>query len=88
MDTQQRINKLESRQLALRAIMASTDEHAAKCTKLGTSFRETYPEDFMLYEAANKEYNKNEAQLAGLYAAREAERAEEEAHIADNPDTI
>ena len=44
METQQQINELQSRQLELRAIMASSDERAAKCFKNGTSFRETYHE--------------------------------------------
>ena len=33
METQQQINELQSRQLELRAIMASSDERAAKCFK-------------------------------------------------------
>ena len=71
METQQQINELQSRQLELRAIMASSDERAAKCFKNGTSFRETYPDDFARYEAK-------------LEATREAERAEEEqAHNID-----
>lgn len=84
METQQQINELQSRQLELRAIMASSDERAAKCFKNGTSFRETYPDDFARYEAANAEYNRNEQTLAKLEATREAERAEEEqAHNID-----
>ena len=84
METQQQINELQSRQLELRAIMASSDERAAKCFKNGTSFRETYPDDFARYEAANTEYNRNEQTLAKLEATRDAERAEEEqAHNID-----
>ena len=80
METQQQINELQSRQLELRAIMASSDERAAKCFKNGTSFRETYPDDFARYA----EYNRNEQTLAKLEATREAERAEEEqAHNID-----
>ena len=65
-ELQKRIDALQSRQLALRAIMASSDERAAKCNKTGASFRETYPQDFA-------EYNRNELTLAEL----EAERKEE-----------
>lgn len=84
METQQQINELQSRQLELRAIVASSDERAAKCFKNGTSFRETYPDDFARYEATNAEYNRNEQTLAKLEATREAERAEEEqAHNID-----
>jgi hypothetical protein len=87
METQQQINELQSRQLELRAIMASSDERAAKCVKNGTSFRETYPEDFAQYEAANAEYNDNELVLAELQATREAEREAEEAQ-AHNTDAV
>ena len=71
METQQQINELQSRQLELRAIMASSDERAAKCVKNGTSFR----------GAAGV---LKEQTLAELEATREAERAEEEqAHNID-----
>lgn len=86
METQQQINELQSRQLQLRAIMASSDERAAKCVKNGASFRETYPEDFAQYEAANTEYNANERTLAELEAIREEERAEEVQPL--NPDAV
>lgn len=77
METQQKINELQSRQLELRAIMASSDERAAKCVKSGTSFRETYPDDFARYESANIEYNQNELKLAELEAELKAELVEE-----------
>lgn len=77
MSTQEKINELEARQLALSNIMASSDAHASKCTKLGLSFAETYPDDLAAYEAAREEYNTNEESLAALYA----KRAEEEADV-------
>lgn len=77
MELQKRIDALQSRQLALRAIMASSDERAAKCSKTGESFREAYPEDFARYEEANAEYNRNEMTLAELEAERVAQREEE-----------
>ncbi len=74
--TQDRINALESRQLELTRIMSASDAHAAKCAKLGLSFAETYPEDLAEYQAANDEYNSNEAELATLYEQKRAEDAE------------
>lgn len=62
------INRLQSRQLQLRTIMASSDDRAAKCVKTGLSFCETYPDDFVRYQAANDEYNRNEQTLAELEA--------------------
>lgn len=78
METQQQINNLESRQLELRAIMAKSDDRAAKCIKSGLDFRATYPLDYEEYEAANAEYNANEKALADLKAKRAEELAAEE----------
>ena len=78
METQQQINNLESRQLELRAIMAKSDDRAAKCIKSGLDFRATYPLDYEEYEAANAEYNRNEQTLAELKAKRAEELAAEE----------
>lgn len=77
MEIQQQINALQSRQLALRALMAASDDRAAKCFKNGLSFRETYPEDFARYEAANAEYNANETTLAELQVRAADERIAE-----------
>lgn len=78
METQQQINILESRQLELRAVMAKSDDRAAKCSKSGLDFRATYPLDYEEYEAGNAEYNKNEQTLAELKAKRAEELAAEE----------
>lgn len=77
MDTFDQINALESRQLELQQIMASSDGHAAKCYKLGLKFRTQYPEEYAEYTAAREEYNANEETLAALHeqAAQEAEAA-------------
>lgn len=76
MNTIDRINALERRQLELRATMAKSDEHALKCAKSGLNFQETYPDDWTAYEAARQEYNGNEKELAGLYELRRAEEAD------------
>lgn len=76
MNTREKINILERRQLELKAEMQKSDEHALKCEKSGLNFQETYPEDWTSYEMSRKEYNKNERVLTGLY---EQLAAEEEA---------
>ena len=73
--TQLQINALEARQCELERIMQKSDAHASKCQKLGLSFAEQYPEDLEEYQAANDEFNRNEEQLTGLYAQRDAEEA-------------
>ena len=77
METQRQIDILESRQLELRAVMAKSDDRAAKCIKSGLDFRATYPLDYEEYEAANAEYA-NEKTLAELRARRAEELAAEE----------
>lgn len=86
METQQQINILESRQLELRAVMAKSDDRAAKCSKSGLDFRATYPLDYEEYEAANAEYNENEKSLVRLKARRAEELAAEETVM--NPQNI
>lgn len=85
MEIQQKINALESRQLELHAIMSSSDDRAAKCMKMGVQFRETDPEDFAQYEAANAEYNRNEVTLASLREQATCEAAEEALRPAIEP---
>ena len=82
MNTQEQINALESRQLELQAIMAKSDAHAAKCSKLGLEFSKTYPKDLAEYQAANSEYNSNETVLETLRQtlAEEQAAAAEEIH--------
>lgn len=77
METRDKINELERRQLELKAVMQKSDEHALKCAKSGLNFQETYPEDWTSYETARKEYNENETALAELYVQMDAEEAEE-----------
>jgi len=78
MTTQEQINALESRQIELSNIMASSDAHASKCTKLGLDYGETYPGEKAAYVAAREEHNANERELSTLYEQRYIERLEEE----------
>lgn len=73
MDTREEIQRLEERQLELLSVMRRSDDHAAKCAKLGRSFEHDYPEDYAEYTAANSEYNDNETKMAELAVRIEAE---------------
>ena len=66
MTTIEKISALESRQIILSNIIASSDAHAVKCTKLGLDFSKTYPDDLEAYKVAIKEFNENEAELIEL----------------------
>ncbi len=61
-----RIDELESENLGHLATMAKSDAHAAKCSKLGVSFAETYPEDLAEYRNASELYNENEKSIEAL----------------------
>lgn len=80
MEKQEQLSALESRQLELQAIMASTDAHAAKCVKMGKRFSAQYPDEYTAYLAANEEYNENESAIASLKAELAEEEAEQVAY--------
>lgn len=84
MTTIEKISALESRQIVLSNIIASSDAHAVKCAKLGLDFGKTYPDDLKAYKQAIKEFNENEAELADLTIALEAEEAQN-AHNREMP---
>ena len=76
MDTKEQIHLFEVRQMELLYIMRKSDDHAAKCSKLGRSFERDYPREYAEYISANNEYNTNEARIAELSRQAEAEDAE------------
>ena len=59
MTISEQISELESHQIVLSSIMASSDGHAAKCVKLGLNYSESYPEELEACKAARDEYNVN-----------------------------
>lgn len=80
MDTFYQIERLRERQTALLAEMGQSDDHAAKCAKLGLVFKDEYPDDYAAYTAAREEYNANEPKLAELQAKLKEEQAAEIRH--------
>jgi hypothetical protein len=79
---QEELNKLQSRQLELLAIMRKSDAHAAKCAKLGVKFSDEYPDELKEYEAANAEYNSNEEVISTLKIQIQSE-SEKKIEISD-----
>ena len=81
---QQQINTLVARQKDLQLTMAKSDARASKCSKLGLSFAETYPDDLAEYQAANASFNENEATIEHLrQQLSEAQAAAEEQTVED-----
>lgn len=64
---EKKIREIETKILECRAIMAKSDERAAKCSKLNISFQETYPQDLIEYKQANMQNNLLENELEKLY---------------------
>lgn len=80
MNTFAKLASLKEEQLALEATMRKTDAHAAKCLKLGLSFKETYPDEYTEYVKARERYNEIEQLIPETVAALEKEQ-EEMSHI-------
>ena len=82
METQEKINVIQSQQLELLAIMSKSDAYAAKCAKLGVKFSDEYPDELKEYEAANAEYNSNEEVISTLKIQIQSE-SEKKIEISD-----
>ena len=77
----QQIRTLESRQTELRNKMSESDPHLWGCLKKVLElFRQSYPEDYAAYTAANEEYNANEVKLAELQTKLDEEERAVENH--------
>lgn len=81
----QQLRELESQQIALLSVMQKSDAHALKCTKLGLSFAETYPDDEAEYVAAREQYNLNEETIQNL---QNKIQIEQEAHQFEKPELL
>lgn len=53
--------------------MAKSDAHASKCVKLGLTYADEYPDEFVEYESARLEYVANEQAIAELEALPDEE---------------
>lgn len=55
------LRQMNEQQTELLAIMAKSDAHAAKCSKLGLVFANEYPQEYAQYCEARERYNANQA---------------------------
>ena len=72
MTNEENLSRLQARQLELLALMSKSDAHADKCIKEGISYKDTYPDEYAEYIAANTQYNDNEIILVQLRENLEA----------------
>ena len=71
------LRKANEQQLHLLSVMGKSDIHASKCSKLGLTFAEEYPVEYVEYCAAREQYNANQERIAELESAC----IEEEEHV-------
>ena len=83
-EIRKRIREVESQILECRAIMAKSDERAAKCSKLSLLFADMYPDDLAEYQQANARNSELEIELAELQ--EELSRLEEEEMLNNRPE--
>ena len=58
--------RIQERMLELASIMSKSDAHAAKCVKLGLSYKDNYPNEYKEYIKAREDYNHYEKDLVAL----------------------
>ena len=66
LEKEERKARIQERLLELASIMSKSDAHASKCTKLGASFKNMYPNEYKEYTQAREDYNHLEKELATL----------------------
>lgn len=62
----EQVRLLNERMFALAHTMSESDAHASKCTKLGLSYKDNYPNEYDEYIKAREDYNQLEKDLAAL----------------------
>lgn len=77
----EKLERLNEKQMALMSVMRESDAHASKCIKLGLEFAKEYPEEYKVYEDAREKYNSNEAEIAELLSIEILEIDEHEGDI-------
>ena len=68
-EKEERMARIQERLLELASVMSKSDAHASKCTKLGISYKDNYPNEYKEYTQAREEYNNLENELAALESA-------------------
>lgn len=76
-EKKERMARIQERLLELASIMSKSDAHASKCTKLGISYIDNYPNEYKEYIKAREDYNQYEKDLVTL----ESVEVEEEIRV-------
>ena len=65
-EKEERMARIQERLLELASVMSKSDAHASKCTKLGVSYMDNYPNEYKEYIKAREDYNQYEKDLVTL----------------------
>ena len=65
-EKEERMARIQERLLELASVMSKSDAHASKCTKLGVSFKDNYPNEYDEYIKAREDYNSLENEIITL----------------------
>ena len=65
-EKEERMARIQERLLELSSVMSKSDAHASKCTKLGVSYKDNYPNEYKEYIKAREDYNQYEKDLFAL----------------------
>ena len=65
-EKEERMARIKERLFELASIMSKSDAHASKCTKLGVSYKDNYPNEYDEYTQAREDYNQLEKELVAL----------------------
>ena len=65
-EREERMARIQEQLLELASVMSKSDAHASKCTKLGVSYKDNYPNEYDEYTQAREDYNQLEKELVAL----------------------
>ena len=77
-EKEERMARIQERLFELASIMSKSDAHASKCTKLGISYKDNYPNEYDEYTQAREDYNQLEKELVALESVEVEEEISDE----------
>ena len=77
-EKEERMARIQEQLLEIASIMSKSDAHAAKCVKLGLSYKDNYPNEYDEYTQAREDYNQLEKDLVALESVEVEEEISDE----------
>ena len=77
-EKEEKLTRIQERLLELASVMSKSDAHASKCTKLGISYKDNYPNEYKEYIKAREDYNQLEKELVALESVEVEEEIDNE----------